>query len=98
MKINWELFDEKLRNIYFPLLLIFKFFNSMHLIDDSNASIILRYILKNNINTFLIYPFYLLIPKLQKNKYELTIDILFTFYDLMKKRNKRITERSPAEV
>jgi hypothetical protein len=91
MKINWELFDEKLKNIDFPLLLILKFFNSMHLVDDGNASIILRYIIKNNINTFLIYPFYLLIPKLQKNKYELTIDILFTFYDLIKKRNKRIT-------
>lgn len=91
MKINWELFDEKLKNIDFPLLLIFKFFNSMHLVDDGNASIILRFIIKNNINTFLIYPFYLLIPKLQKNKYELTLDILFTFYDLIKKRNKRIT-------
>ena len=57
MNLNWELFDEKLKRIKYPYVLIRKFFNNIHLIDDVNASIILRYILKNILIIFLLIHF-----------------------------------------
>ena len=91
MNLNWELFDEKLKRIKYPYVLIRKFFNNIHLIDDVNASIILRYIIKNHMNIFLVNPFHVLVNKLPKS-YEETKDVLITFYLSIKNRQKTINE------
>lgn len=86
MTINWEEFDEKLKNIKFPYVLICNFFSNILKIEDKYASIILRYIIKNNIMIFSKNPFYLLAYKLPNYSYPETIDVLLTFYDLLKQR------------
>lgn len=87
MTINWEEFDEKLKNIKYPHVLIYNFFNNILKIEDKHSSIILRYIIKNNVYIFVKNPFYLLANKLSDYHPE-TKDILTTFYDLLKKRKK----------
>lgn len=91
MNLNWELFDEKLKGIKYPYVLIRKFFNNIHLIDDVNASIILRYIIKNHINIFLTNPFHVLVNKLP-NSYMETNEVIMFFYINIKRRGKIISE------
>jgi hypothetical protein len=86
MPINWENFDNKIKEIKFPLVLIFKFFNCLHKINDTYASIMLRYLIKNNIDIFLNNPFYLLIQQIPKKIYPETTDILYSFYDFQNKK------------
>jgi hypothetical protein len=90
MTINWKIFDEKIKNLKYPFVFIYNFFNSINKLDDTNASIMLRYIIKNNSDIFLKSPFFLLLVKLEKNKYHETCNILYNFYDLNKKRIKKI--------
>ena len=87
MPINWENFDYKIKEIKYPHVLIFKFFNSLHKINDNYGSIILRYLIKNNINIFLNNPFYLLIKQIPKKHYPETTDILLSFYEFQNKKN-----------
>ena len=87
MTINWDDFDEKLKNVKFPYVLIYNFFNTILSIEDRYASTILRYIIKHNIFIFIKNPFYLLACKLPNHIYPETIDSLLTFYDLLKQRD-----------
>jgi hypothetical protein len=89
MKINWEDFDIKMKEIKHPHILIHKFFNNIHLINDTESSIILRYIIKNYMKIFLEKPFYLLINKLE-NSHSKTTEVLIDFYKNIKNRNKII--------
>lgn len=84
MIINWEEFDISMKNTKYPLVLIKKFFSSYYLISDNYASIMLRYIIKNNIDTFYKYPFFILSKNLHTMKYNETANILETLYELMK--------------
>lgn len=90
MTINWTIFDEKIKNLKYPFVFIYNFFNSINKLDDSNASIMLRYIIKNNSDIFIKSPFFLLLVKLEKNKYHETCNVLYNFYDLNKRRTKKI--------
>ena len=90
MTIDWEIFDKKLKDIKYPHVLIFKFFNSIHLINDNIASIMLRFIIKNNIDIFINKPFYCISKHLPLKKYSETINILDSFYNLLKQRNKNL--------
>ena len=49
MTVDWEIFNKKLETIKYPHVLIFKFFNSIHLLSDNIASIMLRFIIKYEI-------------------------------------------------
>lgn len=89
MTKNWEQFDENLKNIKYPHVLIFNFFNIIHLLDDSNASIILRYIIKNNLDIFKIEPYYFLTINLP-DEYVETCDVLQSFYLLFINRSKNL--------
>jgi hypothetical protein len=86
MPINWEEFDNNIKNIKYPHVFIQKFFLSLESLDDKYASVILRYIIKNNINIFVNNPFYVCIKHISKKKYPETIDILNTFYELIKQK------------
>jgi len=88
MPINWKEFDNNIKNIKYPHVLIQKFFLSLELIKDVHASIILRYIIKNNIVIFINNPFFVCIKYISKEKYPETIDILITFYELIKQKMK----------
>jgi len=88
MTIDWENFDEKLKDIKYPHVLIFKFFNSIHELSDNIASIMLRFIIKNNIDIFIDSPFYIIAKHLPKKKYPDTINILQSFYNLILSRSK----------
>jgi len=77
--IDWELFDKNLKEIKYPHFLIFKFFNIIHLIDDYYAAIILRYLMKNNIDIFKKEPYYFISSNLP-NSYTNTSEILQSFY------------------
>jgi len=88
MTIDWELFDKKLKSIKYPYILIFKFFNSIHLLNDNIASIMLRFIIKNNIDIFINESFYNISKYLPKKKYVETINVLDSFYNLIICRNK----------
>lgn len=84
MTINWEEFDNLIKNNKYPLVLIKKFFSALHTINDYYASIMLRYIIKNNIDLFYNNPFYILCNHIDKDEYSETIYILETFYYLVK--------------
>jgi len=84
MTINWEEFDNLIKNNKYPLVLIRKFFSSLNTIDDYYASIMLRYIIKNNIDLFYNYPFYILSNYIAEDEYSETIYILKTFYYIVK--------------
>ena len=83
MKINWNDFDKNIKDNKYPLILIKKFFSSLHTIDDYNASIMLRYIIKNNLDLFYNYPFYVLCENISKIKNPEIIKILETFYEII---------------
>lgn len=86
MPINWEEFDNNIKNIKYPHVFIQKFFLSLESVDDKYASVILRYIIKNNISIFVNNPFYVCIKHISKKNYPETIDILNTFYELIKQK------------
>lgn len=88
MPINWEEFDNNIKNIKYPHVFIQKFFLSIESLEDKYSSVILRYIIKNNINIFVNNPFYVCIKHISKEKYPETIDILNTFYELIKQKMK----------
>jgi hypothetical protein len=88
MTVDWDNFDKKLEDVKYPHVLIFKFFNSIHLLNDNIASIMLRFIIKNNIDIFINLPFYLIAKHLPKKKYSNTINIIESFYDLLLNRTK----------
>ena len=72
MPINWEDFDNNIKNTKYPLILIKQFFSSLEKINDNYATIMLRYIIKNNLNIFIDNPFYVIGKKIVKN--------IFTFF------------------
>jgi hypothetical protein len=90
MTVDWEIFDKKLENIKYPHVLIFKFFNSIHLLSDNIASIMLRFIIKNNLDIFIEGPFKIISKHLPKKKYPETINIIDSFYDLLLNRTKKL--------
>jgi len=83
MKINWKEFDEKIKNYKYPLVLIKKFFSSLNIIDDNNASIMLRFLIKNHFDSFYNNPFYLLCDNISKMKYIETATVLDNFYEII---------------
>jgi hypothetical protein len=83
MKINWDEFDKNIKDNKYPLVLIKKFFSSLHTVDDYNASIMLRYIIKNNLDLFYDNPFYVLAENISKNKNPEVIKILEIFYEIV---------------
>jgi hypothetical protein len=88
--INWEKFDNDLKNIKYNFTLIFKFFKSIKLFDDKTAVIILKYIINNNIDIFINYPFYVLCENIKIKKYPKTISSLLLFYELNKSKIKNV--------
>jgi len=88
MQINWEDFNNSIKNTKYPYVLIQKFFLSIETIEDKYASIILRYIIKNNFIIFTNIPFYVIIKDIPKDKYPETIDTLKMFYELIKQQMK----------
>jgi len=87
--IDWELFDKNLKEIKYPHFLIFRFFNNIHLIDDYYAAIILRFIMKNNIDIFKNEPYYFISGDLP-GKYTDTSEILESFYLFFIDRTKKL--------
>jgi hypothetical protein len=88
MEIDWIDFDNKLKNIKYSYCLIFKFFNLLEFIDDNTASIIIKYIIKNNLALFINNPFFILCKYIPLDKYKLTITVILEFYNLIKKKIK----------
>jgi hypothetical protein len=86
MQINWEDFDNNIKNIKHPHVLIHKFFSSLESFDDKHSSIILRYIIKNNLTIFIKNPFFVCIKNISVERFPETIDILSTFYELIKQK------------
>lgn len=88
--INWEKFDLDLKNSKYKYLVIFKFFNLLDYLDDTNASIIIRLIIKNYIDIFVEHPFILLCKYIPSRRYHETINVIITFYELIKEKNECI--------
>jgi hypothetical protein len=84
MKIDWKDTEDKIKNIKYKHLLLLKFFNLLDFIDDTVASNIIRYIMKNHIDLFFDYPIFILCQYIPKNRYPLTIKSILDFYDLVK--------------
>jgi hypothetical protein len=89
--IDWELFDKNLKEIKYPHFLIFRFFNIIHLIDDYYAAIILRFIIKNNIDIFKNEPYYFISSDLPK-EYTDTSEILESFYLFFIERTNKLNQ------
>ena len=87
--IDWELFDKNLKEIKYPHFLIFRFFNIIHLIDDYYAAIILRFIMKNNIDIFKNEPYYFISGNLPE-EYTDTSEILESFYLFFIERTNKL--------
>jgi len=88
--INSDLFNNDLKNIRYKYLLIFKFLNLMEFFDDDNASKILRLLIINCFDIFIKYPFYKLNKYIPIKRYQKTLDVLNTFYELIKEKNQLI--------
>ena len=88
--MDWNKIDEKIKNYKYKYVLIFKFFNLMKLLDDNNASIILRIIVKNNLDIFIENRFDNLCKYIPQNTYPKTIDFLISFYELYNEKIKII--------
>ncbi len=86
--INWTKVDEEIRKCDYKYALIFKFFNLMEFFDDKTASILLRLIVRNNMDIFINYHFYTLCKYIPKERYPETIDFIISFYDLVKEKIK----------
>ena len=88
MPINWEDFDNNIKNTKYPLILIKQFFSSLEKINDNYATIMLRYIIKNNLNIFIDNPFYVIGKKISSKTHNNTLNTLLSFYDLLKLKFK----------
>lgn len=88
--IDWHKIDEDIKKCNYKYALIFKFFNLMEFFDDRTASILLRLIVKNNIEIFINYPFFILCKFIPEDRYPETIDFLISFYDLIREKIKII--------
>ncbi len=88
--IDWKNIEDKIKNCKFKHVIIFNFFNLMEFIDDTNAAIILRLIIKNNIEIFINQPFYLLCEYIPKEIYPITLDLIISFYELIREKGKLI--------
>ena len=92
--INCDLFNNDLKNIKYKYLLIFKFLNLMEFFDDDNASKILRLLINTCFDIFIKYPFYKLSKYIPIKRYPKTLDVLNTFYELIKEQNQLILSLS----
>jgi hypothetical protein len=92
MPINWEDFDNNIKNTKYPLILIKNFFSSLEKINDNYATIMLRYIIKNNLNIFIDNPFYVIGKKISSKTHPNTLNILLSFYDLLKLKIKILNQ------
>ncbi len=92
--INYNLFNNHLKNIKYKHLLIFKFFNLMEFLDDDNASKILNLLINNYLDIFIKYSFYELIKYIPLKRYKKTVGILITLYQLIKDKTQLIISLS----
>ena len=92
MPINWEDFDNKIKDTKYPLILIKLFFSSLEKINDNYATIMLRYIIKNNLNIFVNNPFYVISKKISSKTHPNTLNILLSFYNLLKLKFKILND------
>jgi hypothetical protein len=88
--IDWKNIEYKIKNCKYKHVLIFNFFNLMEFIEDSTAAIILRLIIKNNIEIFTNHPFYLLCKYIPKEIYPITLDLIISFYELIREKGKLV--------
>lgn len=88
--IDWKNIEDKIKNCKYKHVIIFNFFNLMEFIDDTNAAIILRLIIKNNIEIFSNHPFYTLCQYIPKEIYPITLDLIISFYELIREKGKLI--------
>jgi hypothetical protein len=88
--MNWNKIDEKIKNYKYKHVLIFKFFNLMQCFDDINSSILIRLIVKHNLDIFIENRFDNLCKYIPKDKYPKTIDFLISFYELYNEKIKII--------
>lgn len=86
--INWKKIEDIIKNYKYKHFIIFKFFNLMDFFDDKNAAIILRLIINNNLEIFIDNPFFLLCKYIPKKKYPKTINLILSFYELIKEKAK----------
>jgi hypothetical protein len=82
--IDWKNMEDKIKNCKYKHVIIFNFFNLMQFMDDQNAAIILRLIMKNNIEIFTNYPFYILCKYIPKKNYPITLGLILSFYELIR--------------
>ena len=92
--INYDSFNNDLKNIKYKHLLIFKFFNLIEFLDDANASKILSLLINNYLDIFIKYSFYELIKFISLKRYKKTVTVLFTFYELVTEKIKLIISLS----
>jgi hypothetical protein len=92
MPINWEDFDNNIKNTKYPLILIKQFFSSLEKINDNYATIMLRYIIKNNLNIFIDNPFYAISKKISSKTHPNTLNTLISFYELLKMKFKILNQ------
>lgn len=92
--INYDSFNNNLKNIKYKHLLIFKFLNLMEFLDDDNASKILILLINNYLDIFIKYSFYEISKYIPIKRYTKTLTILVTFYELMKEKNQLIISLS----
>lgn len=86
--IDWKNIEDKIKNCKYKYVIVFNFFNLMEFLDDKNAAIILRLIIKNNIEIFTDNPFYLLCQYIPKKTYPITLDLILSFYELIREKAK----------
>lgn len=92
--INYDSFNNDLKNIKYKHLLIFKFFNLMEFFNDDNASKILSLLINNYLDIFIKYSFYELIKYIPLKRYKKTVTILVTLYELIKEKTQIIISLS----
>jgi hypothetical protein len=88
--INWKNTEDKIKNCKYKHVIIFNFFNLMEFIDDANAAIILRLIIKHNLEIFTNHPFYLLCQYIPKEIYPVTLNLIISFYELIREKGKLV--------
>ena len=92
MTINWEEFDDSIKKIKYPYIFIHKFFLLLEHINDDYSSIMLRYIIKNNLSIFTNNPFYVFCKVISKDNHPETFYILDRFYTLLKDKIKLLEQ------
>ena len=92
--INYDSFNNDLKNIKYKHLIIFKFFNLIEFVNDDNASKILSLLINNYLDIFIKYSFYELIKYIPLKRYKKTVTILVTLYELIKEKTQIIISLS----